>query len=303
MRPPTLAFQLLTLTSVLPAHAISFEVGYSYDTNGFFGSAGSSQRTTFEAALGVYASLIDQSLNAITPSGFNTWTARFWDPSSGNLASETNLVIAQNTLLIYAGGYDMGGALGMGGPGGFSASGTTAFLDSVVRGNSPDTHATWGGSVMFDTSTNWYFSSDGEIVPDDTYYDFFTVALHEVGHLLGLSVETGAWTAHQTGSTFGGEHALAAYRDHYGSSATGVPLESAGDRHWQGGTLSHIHGTDTLQEALMTSGLRNGENKHLTDLDTAALQDIGWQIIPEPSALPLAVFSGLFLMRRKRGNA
>ena len=43
--------------------------------------------------------------------------------------------------------------------------------------------------------------------------------------------------------------------------------------------------------------------KVLTDLDWAALQDIGWQVVPEPSEYVLFALGGLALIRAYRRKA
>jgi len=61
-----------------------------------------------------------------------------------------------------------------------------------------------------------------------------------------------------------------------------------------------------LQEMLRALGvtpseaLQRGQRYSLTQSDIAALQANGWTVVPEPSALFLAVISLLFLTRRKR---
>ena len=111
----------------------------------------------------------------------------------------------------------MGGALGIGGPGGYSISGSQAFIDNVVaRGQSgalaaiPTDFGPWGGSISFDnSSTSWYFDSDVNTVESFTGFDFFSVAVHELGHLLGAGTSDSG-TRYLSGSTFVGPNAAAA---------------------------------------------------------------------------------------------
>ncbi|MBI1841854.1 MAG: PEP-CTERM sorting domain-containing protein [Verrucomicrobia bacterium] len=56
----------------------------------------------------------------------------------------------------------------------------------------------------------------------------------------------------------------------------------------------------------MDPTLTLGTRKHLTSLDVAALKDIGWTVVPEPSVLYLLALGGsgvLLLKRRSSGTA
>src|SRR5205814_800351 len=98
-------------------------------------------------------------------------------------------------------GHALGGPLGMGGAGGFSASGSGAWLTAVrtrgeagatgVPGTATDT-APWGGAITFTTTENWYFGSEASgLGPGQN--DFLSVATHELIHLLGFNNSNGAF--------------------------------------------------------------------------------------------------------------
>ena len=84
---------LMLIPTVTVQAQFTIELDYSLDSNNFFGSAGSQQRISLEAARDVYEQTITQSFNAIvpgqtfnqgTPSEFsNTWDAIFSDPGTG----------------------------------------------------------------------------------------------------------------------------------------------------------------------------------------------------------------------------
>lgn len=59
------------------------------------------------------------------------------------------------------------------------------------------------------------------------------------------------------------------------------------------------YGTSTSQPAAIGPFLYNGERRVFTELDVAALDDIGWEIIPEPGSALLFVIGGFFLMLRR----
>jgi hypothetical protein len=94
------------------------------------------------------------TLDAITPGGGNSWSANFSNPSTGTSASVANLNVPANTLIIYVGAHDLGlSTLGLGGVGGFSASGSAGWGNTVsTRGEAgaPGSEfGPWGGSIAF----------------------------------------------------------------------------------------------------------------------------------------------------------
>jgi len=259
-------------------------IDYTYDTNTFF-TAGSAQRTALETAASRLSSRLGDTLTAIAPSGINTWNATFTNPANGNSASISNLQVAQNAIIVYAGGRDLtGGTLGIGGPGGFSGSGTTAFLNTVrVRGqtgglgtaSSQTDFGPWGGSITFDSiGTNWNFALTA---PSAGQADFLSVAEHELGHLLGLGTAN-SWSNKIIGTTFTGANATA-----YNGGIN--PSVTADGGHWASGTISNIDGV--AQEAAMTPSIFIGSRKEFTAIDYAGLADVGWQVspIPEPTTV------------------
>jgi hypothetical protein len=267
------------LASASPASALSFVFDYTYDSSGFF--AQQARKDTLQAAAGFFEARITDQLSAITPGGSNTWTTSVFNPGGGSNISVSNLTIAADTLLIYAGGYDLGGStLGLGGPGGYSAGGSPTFFDSITRGqtNASGTSATdvgiWGGSIAFDTlasdkitPTNWNFDINNG--PTAGQNDFLSVAIHELGHVLGFGTSD-SWNTYVTAGKFTGPSSVALY----GSS---IPLGSDAD-HWLDGTSSTLSGT--AQETAMDPSITTGTRKLFTDLDFAALKDIGWEVQP-----------------------
>ena len=247
--------------------------------------------------------------------------------------SITDRTIPADTLIFYVGGRDLpGSTLGQAGPGGFSSSGVASFNDSVARGESEDRFARWGGSATFDSvGTVWNFDLDGPAAGEN---DFFSVALHEFGHVLGLSVTNDAFDDHFTQGTdpiadanpgspgeFDGENALAAYNADNGFNELFVPLldemrddpattaneSSLGDRHFAEGLTSNIFQTSIPQEALLDPTLTVGTRKELTNVDVGALLDIGWQLqttaVPEPASATLITFAVAAIATRRRRSA
>jgi hypothetical protein len=298
----------VAVLSASPVRALSFTFDYSYDTNGFF--AQQDRRDALTAAAGFFEARITDELTAIAPSGTNSWDAKFFNPGNGSNTSVTNLSIGANTLLVYAGGYDLSGnTLGRGGPGGYSARGQSSFFNTLERGQtgasaSPITDVgIWGGAITFNTLTTWNFSvSNG---PASSQSDFLSVALHELGHLLGLG------TADSWDNTISGNPPTFTGTESVGAFGSPIPVESDYG-HWQEGTQSKLPGTNITQEAAMDPSITVGTRKLLTELDFAALKDIGWQVkpagnsptpVPAPSLLFGAIGFGLRLLAKRKAPA
>lgn len=283
---------------------------YSLDTNNFFGSAGSPQRVALETAASIMSSRLSDNLTAITPSGGLTWTAipfhpgMGYNPATGQTidAPISNPTIAQNVIRVYAGGQELGSStLGIGGPGAWSASGNQAWFDAIEGRGQPGAigptasrtdFAPWGGAITFDSvGTNWNFSVQNG--PSAGQSDFLSVAMHELGHLLGfgtadswmnqINFSTGRFTGPVSTDLFGGN----------------PPLADVG--HWADGTL--YQGKPVAMDPTLTDGTR----VLFTELDFAGIDDLGWQVspVPEPAtvlgvaALGLA---GMWGLRRRSSS-
>lgn len=245
--------------------AVTFRFDYTYDTNNFFDTQ--AKKDVLELAGRMLGSQFDDTLSAIQPSGGNTWRAIFNRPDTGTSVEVTDPTIAQNELLVYAGGRDLGSPVGNGGFGGYWVSGTSSFQNSVTRrgqsGVSSDTDfGPWGGQIAFNTTKTYHFGETVEGLGNGES-DFFSVAVHELSHLLGFGIAD-SWDARISGGNFTGAESVAEY-DQGGN----VPLSGSGG-HWASGT------NDDGRETAMDPGIASGTRKLLTPLDWAGLVDIGW---------------------------
>jgi len=248
---------------------ISFD--YSLDKKGFL--ADGNRKTILDAAARIVTSRLRDNLTAIQPTGTNTWTASTLDPETNATVDMRNMNIAANEIVVFVGARELGGnQLGSGGPGGLAASGSPGWLNNVLgRGQAGAITATktdvgpWGGTLAFDTSTNWYFGLN-QAGLQSGQQDFFTVAAHELTHLLGFGTAA-SWNNLKSGSNFTGPKSRAA--DDGGGN---VPLSTDGG-HW----LESI--TDSGRKTLMGPVISAGVRDTLTGLDLAALDDIGWDVV------------------------
>jgi hypothetical protein len=255
--------------------AVAVQLDYSFDSNGFFNDP--SRRAILQQAVNDVAANLNANLPGILPGGGNTWSETFYNPANGQQVSIPNPIVGGNTLVIYVGGRGIGGPeAGFGGSGGYSASGTQDWLNSLA-GRGPGGSLLWGGSITFDTSTNWFFGSATAGLGANQV-DFVSVAEHEFGHVLGIGTSP-RWFSQSSGGAFHGANADAVFG--------GAVPESADGAHWADGTS--IGGS----RASLDPTLMMGTRVTFSSLDYAGLNDLGWapSVAPQPiiSPQPLSV--------------
>ena len=117
----------------------------------------------------------------------------------------------------------------------------------------------WVGTVTFDFDANWSFGID---TVEAGEFDFISVALHEIGHVLGIGT---AGIFHQIGAngTFDGFNARIV------CDGLGIPLES---------NLSHVESGYSGNSVLMDPTISAGTRSLPSDIDYALLADIGYEV-------------------------
>jgi hypothetical protein len=310
---------IVILCGVAPALGITIVVDYTYDTNNFFDTK--PKRDALQAAADRFSAIITSPLAAVSPDdSMAGWRIGFTHPGTGEPFEISTAISAASdpirplsaaadvygfeglpadTWILYAGGRAQGSA-GIGG----TATGTNFsstfddFTGPFHRGLMPNTPSAtvndlplWGGSISFDTNTLWHFGP--EIPAPLDAVDFYSIALHEIGHALGLSARWNQWTDHVIGATYSGNNAVAAYNTDNSASLSGLNLESATDLHWQdgaydsvifpGGSPNYIGtvGAGNLQDLIMEPIAHTNQTVRrfeLTNVDVSALADLGWTI-------------------------
>ena len=261
---------------VTPTGSPSLHIVFNtqYDASGFF-SSHPQALADMNLAAAAYSQFAD-SLAAIVPSGGNSWSEIFNNPGTtgGPQVTVNNASVAANTLTVYIGGRsDVSGTeLGEGGPGGWHASGSQNWLNTVsARGqsgalsNTPTDFAPWGGAITFSSTANWNFSTS---LPTAGQNDFLSVALHELAHVLGIGTAT-SWSNLVSNGHFTGPHSVAAN----GGNAPAVDNVAG---HFAQGTVSSVDGVP--QQVVMEPAILQGTRKEFTLLDYAGLEDVGWQV-------------------------
>jgi hypothetical protein len=163
-------------------------------------------------------------------------------------------------------------------------SGAVHLQSNGTFSQNPTDVAPWGGTLFFDTNEQWNFSTTDS--SPSLGKNFLSVALHEIGHVLGLGI-TGdfwSWNTLTSGDQF--EGTLTA------SSNQGIkPQISDSGFHWSNsvfdsettGVFGRPHGS--TQEPVMRRvafAANLDAFAVCTDLELAALQDIGWDLNRTP---------------------
>ena len=269
------------LLCAAPAGALTFQFDYSYDT-GFFTNpsvnpqAGAA-RAALEYAAKSFEMLTDDLAEIRSEDPCDLWDRWFYRPDTGAWTSIPGEVIPARTLVVFVGAQDMGETLGWAGPGSTSSeqyySEDWPFTFRYRRQAGaplamPTDFGPWGGSISFNSATQWRFDLDDPPAASEDN-DFLSTAWHEMCHLLGYGTAE-SW--HKTYADAGKLefHGPASVAAHGGV----VPL--ADDAHWGAGIESTVGGE--LQEAALDPNLTVGTRKRLTALDLAGLEDIGWEM-------------------------
>ena len=279
------------------ARAILIDFRYDYDSSGFF--ADQERRDRLNDAAAFFTPFLDDLAPIQPDPPINSWTADFNNPSTGAGELIDNLPVPADTLIVYVGAQNIS-APGGGGPGGYggvTADPSLSFGDTVAaRGQAgalsgtPTDFGPWGGTITFDSDAPWHFGATTAGL-DSSEYDFLSVAIHELAHVLGFGIAP-SWDTWRPGLglSFNGPASV----DRYGGA---VPLADA--EHWNFGLTDVLNGTS--QEVAMDPDITVGTRKVFTRLDYAGLNDVGW--VPEPTTLLLLAFGCLAASRRVRGSS
>ena len=172
------------------------------------------------------------------------------------------------------------------------------------------------GSLSFDIDTDnnqvtdsaaqleAFFHFDSTTPVASGKIDFYTVAVHEILHSIGIGTSD-SWFSDITGLNDPGNPDWTG-AEVIAVNGTGVDLIAPDDGHIALGTMSTRLSDGMAQEVIMSPTLAPGERREFTALDAAFLRDIGWATnvasVPEPGLATLGSLVGLLLLTRRRRN-
>jgi Ca2+-binding RTX toxin-like protein len=236
--------------------SFNITIDYRFDTSGFFDNA--EAKAALEAAADAWEALINDEFDDV-PAG-SVFTIA--NPSDRSQTVSVTLDAPIDDLLLFAGAYALNGPLGLGGYNGTSIDGDVykARVSSDFRGTGPVTDfEPYVGTISFDTEASWNFDTSAPVSGQN---DFYSVAMHEIAHVLGIGTAP-IFESIGAGGTFDGVNALAV------TGNAGIPLES---------DISHVTEDYANDTVLMDPSLTVGDRTVPTTYDLAMLADIGYEI-------------------------
>lgn len=239
---------------------LQIQVDYRYDKSGFFSDP--SRRAALEAACAIWSRTLRVDFPDV-PAGTSVLSR---DPESPTVAGTTFPIdYTIHDLVVFVGSSRLPeGTLGSSAP----TAGLSGVTDPKLRGElsarfDGGSFRPWTGWISFDADAPFFFDpaprADGSVPAGQV--DFVSVALHELGHVLGFGTAK-AFEARVEGGAFVGPRAKALF-------GGAVPL--AGD-------LNHFPNTLLWerQRALMDVSDPPGARFFPTALDVAVLEDLGY---------------------------
>ena len=210
--------------------------------------------------------------------GSNGWASFFSPPDGSPAIILKDLPVQADTMQIFVAGVPLRGRLAQSidtapvGNGDPMWKDTVAYRGELGASGDPATDfGPMGGTISFNsdlTEVPWHFGlSTTELNANE--FDFVTVAMHELLHLLGIGISVSFADHVNSAGEFIGAEAVAV-----GSTTNPTLKLDEFEAHWKSGTKSPWNGS--LQEALLAPGIFPGRRAFPTKLDRAALRDVGW---------------------------
>lgn len=245
----------------VPSGAVRFKIqlDYRYDTAGFFDDP--SRKGALEGAARIWGRLLSDTYPNVPKGTF----IKVRDPQKPTEpALPLNIDYEIDDLLVFVGSAELpSGTTGSSSPtAGLSGISDPTLAAALQQRFDGPVFQPWTGWITFDASTAFHFDPDPELgapVPAGKV-DFVSVALHELGHVLGFGTAN-AFKNQVVGGAFAGPKTKALF---------GGPLPLTPDQ-------AHVPNTTMSggTRALMDQSDATGTRYLPTPLDQAVLEDLG----------------------------
>ncbi len=308
----TVALFLVSSSISFVEAAIDIIFDYSYDSNNWFGDE---QRYIMDQVAYVYESRLgsesfagyrpneDLGLSTVSASLAltNPSTAASLNITVGSTTADGNVIGRQDELVIFLGarthGFSSSSVLATAGPTGSSwsysdATEASTFGARLSSKNNSTNFEPLAGSSQVNSAQSFYFDTDLTTHDDlvtgagANLTDFYSVMVHEIGHVMGfIGNFSQAWAANSSGGFWTGQNA----KDEYGDGTQDIPLYD--DAHWDLPTDEPPSNSGDLVPGSvkcachpsMLPTIGRGTRTSFTDLDFALLKDLGYSISSAPS--------------------
>lgn len=235
------------------------QIDYRFDTAGFFDDP--ARKAALEGACRIWGRLLSDSFPDIPAGTF----IRVRDPQKPTEpALSLNIEYAIDDLVLFVGSADLpAGTTGMASPtAGLSGIADPALAQALQQRFDATPFQPWTAWISFDSGTSFHFDPEPELghqVPAGKM-DFVSVALHEIGHVLGFG----------TANAFKSKVSAGAFRGPKTIALFGGPLALEAD-------LAHTPNTTLSagQRMLMDKSDATGTRYLPTPLDRAVFEDLG----------------------------
>lgn len=245
---------------------MSFDIKFDYrfDTEGFFNEE---KKEVLEAAANLWSSYIQDEFPEVSLDTVEVPRITISPENDGEiiLGEETETVTLDepiDDILVFVDSTDFPEGSNIGSGGSFASFTEGSELEERYNG---DDFQPWLGIIYFDNNTDFYLDSTplSDDVPQEQK-DLFSVAVHEIGHILGFGsapifselIEDGKFVGNNSQSLNNGEP---------------IPLDE---------DLGHIEEGFKINDRtnVFNPSLAAGEKVLPSELDLAFLADIGYEI-------------------------
>jgi hypothetical protein len=247
-------------------HHLVIQWDYRYDSQGFLTEV--ARRAVLQQAASIWGQYLRDDFETI-PAGTEVLVRNPETPAVAGTVFRIDYPIDDLAVFVGSsepidGGTTLGGARASAAIGSVTDVALSAKLQTRFYGAD---FSPWTGWLSFNNSVPWFFDptpdTDGDIPADQ--FDVLTVALHELGHVLGIGACDAFTNLVDANGRFAGPKAVAVY---------GGPVPLSPDRaHLAKGT------TSAGRPVLMDPGDRVGTRNYPTPLDVAMLADIGYEVV------------------------